>query len=153
MSQWFKSPIKSRIAFYLPSNIKGEEMSKKKRKKLIRATMAFLVKKLGGGTQIEAVGSFESDNKKQIVQEDVTICYSFLTPEAMKEHDREINQIANGLCIAFEQQSLAVEKNNWFYLFEPSPIYIRNYKRYMKTAKQLGTEWGYEKWLRISYER
>ena len=127
-------------------------MSKKKRKKLIRATMEFLVKTFGGGTQIEAVGSFESADKKQIIQEDVTICYSFLTPEAMKEHDKEINQIANGLCIAFEQESIAVEKNNWFYLFEPSPIYIENYKRDIKTAKKRGTEWGYEKWLRISYE-
>lgn len=128
-------------------------MSKKKRKKLIRATMAFLVKKLGGGTQIEATGSFESDSDKRIVQEDVTICYSFLSPEDMTKHDREINQIANALCFEFDQESIAVEKNNWFYLFEPSPIYIANYKRYMTTAKKRGTEWGYEKWLRISYER
>ncbi len=128
-------------------------MPKKKRKKLIRATMAFLVKTFGGGTQIEAVGSFLSDTEHTVVREDVTICYAFLSPEAMKQHEKEINQIANALCIEFSQQSIGVERDQWFYLFEPTAIYKQNYEKYMKSAEAKGTEWGYLKWLKISYDK
>ena len=127
-------------------------MTEKKRQRLIRATMAFLIKELGGGTQIEAVGSFWSDAEQEVVHENVTICYSFCSDGDMKKHDREMNRLANALCIEFEQESIAMEKNNWFYLFSPSPKYIANYKRDMKIAKQRGTEWGYEKWIKISGE-
>ncbi len=119
MSKWFPNPITARIAFYLPSNIKGEKMSAAKRKNLIGATMAFLVHELGGGTEIEATGSFAGSGG-EIVQEQVTICYGFLTEKAMKKHSREINQIANALCIEFEQESIALEKDNDFHCSRPT---------------------------------
>jgi len=149
MSKWFKNPMKSRIAFYLPSNVQGKEMPAAKRKKLIGATMAFLVKRLGGGTQIEVLGSFEGAGGK-VVQENVTICYAFASREMMEEQEQEINQNANTLCIKFQQESIAVEKDNWFYLFAPNKTYVENYRKFTTTAKEHGTEFGYEKWLKVS---
>ncbi len=148
MSKWLKDPLEARIAFYLPSNSKGKVMQDSKRQLLIESTMKFLVKELGGGTQIDALGSFEMD--AEVVSEKVTICYSFLSKERLTIHEREINQIANALAIEFEQDSIAVEVNDKFYLFAPNAKYIQNYKRDMTNAIARGTEWGYRKWLKVA---
>ncbi len=148
MSKWLPKPLESRIAFYLPSNIKGTVMPAGQRQQIIDSTMAFLVVNLGGGTQIEALGSFENGGK--VVSEEVTICYAFLSKEDVKKHEKEINQIANALAIEFKQDSIAIEVNRNFYLFEPNEKYRRNYERDMEKAKARGTEWGYQKWLKVA---
>lgn len=146
-SKWLEDPLEARIAFYLPSKSKSKVMQDSKRQLLIEGTMKFLIKELGGGTQIDALGSFQMNG--EVVSEKVAICYSFLSKTNLAVHEREINQIANALAIEFEQDSIAVEVNDKFYLFSPNASYIRNYKRDMVKATKRGTEWSYKKWLRV----
>lgn len=146
MSQWFRKPMTKRVAFYLPSNVKGKTMSAGRRADLIQATMNFLVTELGGGTQTEATGSFAGEGGK-LIQEDVTICYGWMSKATFKKNEREINQIANALAIEFEQESLAMELDGKFYLVAPKQKYRDYYDANIKGARTKGTEWGYWKWL------
>lgn len=112
-------------------------MPPERRQSLIDGVMRYLLLELKGATHVQGTGYFVDEATMHVHKEDVTLCYSFCQ-DLSTDRLKEINEMANGLAIEFNQLSIAVEVDNVMYLFQPTQVYRDVYAAQKKKGRHIG---------------
>ncbi len=122
----------TKVAFYVPTVSAGETTASKEQ--LTIAVRNFLVLRLGGCTEITAQGYYADEKQKKVIKERVTYFYAYSSWDKIQENAGAITQLANALCIEFNQSEVAIEIDGNMFSYSPTAKYRAEYEKRRNAA-------------------
>lgn len=105
----FKFNLNCKIAIYVPSTVDVNQPTDNS--DMVRHVMLQLSDMFGGATSTPAKGGWKAATGELII-EDVTIVYSYCTPEQASEHFERIIALCKQIKRAMRQEAITLEYNN-----------------------------------------
>lgn len=105
----FKFNLNCKIAIYVPSTVDVDKPTDNS--DMTRHVMLNMSEMFGGATSTPAMGGWKAATGELIV-EDVTIVYSYCTPEQAGEHFERIIALCKQIKRAMRQEAVTLEYNN-----------------------------------------
>lgn len=116
-------PVK--VAIYVPSKSSGHPTARQS--DLRKVARNFFLTRLGGCTEISAIGYFDDPRSGKAVEESLDYFFAYTTPENLARNAEDLKQIAHAICVEFDQTSAAIEVSGAFYTYSPDERYRREY--------------------------
>lgn len=105
----FKFNLNCKLAIYVPSTVQVSQACDNS--DMVNQVMLQMSELFGGATSTPAKGGWKAASGELII-EDVTIVYSYCTPEQASEHFERVIQICKQVKHAMQQEAITLEYNN-----------------------------------------
>ena len=105
----FKFNLNCKLAVYVPSTQDVDKPADNSA--MVQHVMACMADMFGGATSTPAKGGWKSASGALVI-EDVTIIYSYCTPEQASEYFERVIQLCEHVKHAMQQEAVTLEYNN-----------------------------------------
>lgn len=101
------SVLDRRVALYIPGTVHVDQPGGDLSQSMTDKTLERFSRLFGGATAVPATGAWVA--KKGLVKERIQIVYSFASESTLHEHLQTVLDMAQEICVAMQQESVAVE--------------------------------------------
>lgn len=105
----FKLNLNCKLAVYVPSTYSVNQSTDNS--DMVRHVMASMSELFGGATSTPAKGGWKSA-QGELILEDITIVYSYCTPERANEHMENVISLCEHIKHEMQQEAVTLEYNN-----------------------------------------
>lgn len=136
-----KEPLAHRVEIFVPSTYAVDIIISNT--PFVLAVEKRLSELFGGGTAQKATGSWFSDEKQEVIHEDISIVYANCTEASLKKYAREAFQIAADLAVQMKQEAVTIVVDGKMYFIEQGEMF---------TEQQISVENGIPEYAKDAME-